>query len=69
MGFLDKILGRGDEPADRTVTPDLKIRAGQLMQLQGAMGELVDAMRDHPAISNPGWSERSLEYVLSLIHI
>ncbi|HNV10100.1 MAG TPA: hypothetical protein PKN27_02045 [Propionibacteriaceae bacterium] len=66
MGFLDKILGRTDEPVDRQITPDLKLRPGQLLQLQGALGELVDAMRDHRAISSPGWSERVQEYVRAI---
>lgn len=66
MGIIDKILGRGDEPVDRTVTPDLKVRSGQLMQLQGALGDLVDAMRAHPAIVSPGWSERVQEYVRAI---
>ncbi len=63
MGFLDRILKRTPEPVDPTITPNYAIRAGQLVQLQGALGVLVDTLKQTGCQSAPGWPERIAEYV------
>lgn len=62
MGLLDRFRG-GSLPAERTITVDRTLRRGQLMQLEGALLDLMDAMKAHRAFSTPGWQARHAEYL------
>lgn len=62
MGFLDKLMG-GKLPADRTITVNRDLRRGQLMQLEGALLDMMDAMKSHRAFATPGWQARHAEYL------
>ncbi len=63
MGILDKLLGRGGSSAQpREIGLDRAVRRSQMMQLEGALLDLADAISDSSAARNPGWAAIALEY-------
>lgn len=68
MGLFDKLRG-GGLPADRTITVNRELRRGQLMQLEGALLDLMDAMKAHRAFATPGWQARHTEYQTVVLEI
>lgn len=69
MGWLDKLLGRGQD--DDTPVPDKVLgsdeRRAQLVELSQALRDLVAAMNgDGCPADNPGWRGRVRDYQYSL---
>lgn len=65
MGLFDRLRGGGETPA-RTITVNREVRTGQLVQLEGALLDLMDAMKEHRGFVTPGWQARHAAYLESV---
>lgn len=61
MGLLDRFK-RVEEPEAREIVPDRKVRAGQLLQLEGSILDVMDEMERLPYWRNPGWQAQVQEF-------
>jgi hypothetical protein len=64
MSFLRKLFKRGeeDEAEDAPIQLDQELRRRQLLQLEKALDQLAQAMRECESLDNPGWRLRVNEY-------
>lgn len=65
MGLLDRFRRTQEEP-ERVIVPNHKVRAAQLMQLEGAILDVMDEMERSPHWRNPGWQAQVQEFYLVL---
>ncbi|HET9126766.1 MAG TPA: hypothetical protein VFN73_01680 [Propionibacteriaceae bacterium] len=62
MGLFDRFRKPTVTPTERVITPNKAVRASQLMQLEGAVLDVLAEMDTLPARLNPRWQAQAQEF-------
>ena len=62
MGLFDRFRKPVVTPTERVIVPNKAIRASQLMQLEGAVLDVLGEMEKLPAWMNPRWQAQAQEF-------
>ena len=62
MGLFDRFRKAEVTPTERVIVPNRAVRASQLMQLEGAVLDVLDEMEKLPAWMNPRWQAQAQEF-------
>ena len=62
MGLFDRLRKPAATTAEMLIVPNRAVRSSQLMQLEGAILDVLDEMERLPAWRNPRWQAQAQEF-------